>query len=178
MARPYSLEHYSPSRRWIRIPTLKLVYFSFVSTYHTSYASDRILATRVGEIHNPMTSKLFSRPHEGLWTFYQGPLVPTFAVTRNRCWRRTRSALIEELRKRGWNKDGKRAGNGIGSGAGRIYGLYGTLDIIVKPAVAIAEWVELRRQMGLIVEKLEEICENRNGKRVWSTYSQAQYLST
>lgn len=70
-----------------------------------------------------------------------------------------KSALIEELQKRGWDMDGKPLKTRMGYSAKRISSLNGTLDIIAKPMVAIAEWTELQRQMGLIVEKLEEMCE-------------------
>lgn len=65
---------------------------------------------------------------------------------------------MEELQKRGLDKDGKHAGNGTWRGAGKKNGLYGTLEMGAFETLAVAEWGEVRRQVGLMVETMEKMC--------------------
>lgn len=143
----------------IPIRTLDLMYFNFVPAYQISSNSYRMLSDRKSIHCGPLASRLLDRPREGLWVYWATNL-ETKPVLRHCCLRRMRSALIEELQKRGFDKDGKRAVNGKGRGAGKKNGLYGTLNIGAHQGLPVAKGQELRRQMGLIVERLEEMCEN------------------
>lgn len=67
---------------------------------------------------------------------------------------------MEELQKRGFDKDGNRVGNGTERGAGKKNGLCGTLEMNAFPILAVAEGEQVRRQVGLMVETMEKMCEN------------------
>lgn len=73
---------------------------------------------------------------------------------------------MEELQKRGFDKDGKRTGNCTGRVAERK-DLFGTLEIGANPALEQASGGEVRTQTRLMVERLEQMCEGwrKNGER-------------
>lgn len=158
--------HHPTFNKKIPIHTVDLIYFNFVPGYYqSSHHSSKILLD-INNFHcGPLASRLLNRPREGLWVYWATGTLDMKPVVRHRCQKRMKTALIEELQKRGFDKDGKCAVNGKASGAGKN-GLYGTLSIGAHRALPLAKGGELRRQMGLMVQRLEDMCENQRIKRV------------
>lgn len=69
---------------------------------------------------------------------------------------------MEELQKRGFDKDGRHTGDGMGRGEGEESDLAGTLELIAHKGLLVTERSEVCRQAGLIAQRVEEMCRNRN----------------
>lgn len=70
--------------------------------------------------------------------------------------RRLKRAVLESLREKGYDRLGRRVGtNGV---VEQGKNLKGTLEISGFNNMALAEWKEVRRQIGLVVEKVVTMC--------------------
>lgn len=99
--------------------------------------------------------------------------------------RRLKRAVLEALRDRGYDRLGRRRiigaagtnnGNGGGGGGGggvvvveveeeqQGMNLRGTLEINGFNNMALAEWKEVRRQIGLVVERVVLMCASKAGQ--------------
>ena len=75
-------------------------------------------------------------------------------------------AIVEELRERGFDRQGKRletrheeaAKLGQQEGTDRLEVLVGTVTIGTQPKILLAEYAEVRRQAGLIADEVLRIC--------------------
>lgn len=92
--------------------------------------------------------------------------------------RRLKRAVLEALRDRGYDRLGRRIigaagpnGNGGGVGVAVVeveeqqgMNLRGTLEINGFSNMALAEWKEVRRQIGLVVERVVLMCAPKAGQ--------------
>lgn len=70
--------------------------------------------------------------------------------------RRLKRAVLEALRDKGYDTLGRRVGtNGV---AEQEKNLQGTLEINGFNNMALTEWKEVKRQIGLVVEKMITMC--------------------
>ncbi len=86
-------------------------------------------------------------------------------MVRNWCQKRVKNALLEEMRDRGYDKEGRRVGRNGELGKGKD--LVGSLELFGFEALVTAEWQEVRRQVGLVIERVKQMCEGagpENGK--------------
>lgn len=149
---------------YISIPTVYIMRVSFRPSYHVSRISNGILSSaRHRLLYYRNASRLLARPQEGLWVYISGHMLEMKPAVKNHYQRRLRSALMEELRKRGFDKEGKRAKNGRQKWERLKNGLFGTLELSAYPQFADAKWDKVQSQVGLVVERMEKICEKMEG---------------
>ena len=168
---------------YVKMPTLNVIRFSFIPNYNISHLGAKVLSDSREPLRVRVASRTLARSREGLWVYYSpAALLDRKAVVRHWCQRRVKTALLEELQKRGFDKDGKRAKHGMERGVGGKAGFCGTLEINLSPKIAVAEWGEVRRQVGLMVERMEEMSmswakENKSSKTIGSS-NRATQLKT
>ena len=107
---------------------------------------------------------------EGLWMLYTSNTMHHTKVVRGWAKRRLARAVTEALRIRGFDGRGRRLEigdlggiGGMGDRAERPEALVGTVDVEISKWSVGTKFVEVQRQVSLVVDKILELCGRRDG---------------
>ena len=152
--RNWSAKNFLPNITHVK--GVKLFRIKFSENYYPSYAATSILLDPYHILRPRTISRWLARPRVGLWMDIScNPLSSSWkAVARNWGRRRTQSALLEEFRKRGLDKDGKRLPGTNGKG------LCGSLHLLPNSSLLKADFRQVRREMKTLVDWLEWRAKN------------------
>lgn len=126
----------------------------FSTNYHPSHIVASILADPYHIIRSRTASKLSARPRVGLWLQVScNPLSTQKAVVRVWGEKRTKHALQEEFQARGLNKNGTPLPGTVGKG------IYGSLQLLPQKELLEVKFVEVKRQIKILVDWLEDQME-------------------
>lgn len=155
--------------KYTGLPTVNILRFAFSPTfYYPSHSANLILSDLDNVRRERTKARLLARPRDGLWVTYSCNAFIKQSVVKSWCQRRLKRAVLEALRDRGYDGLGRRIGtNGNGDRDGVVViveeqeqgmNLRGTLEINGFNNLALAEWNEVRRQIGLVVERVVLMC--------------------
>lgn len=151
--------------KYIGLPTVNILRFAFnPNLYYPSHSANLILSDLDNVRRERTKARLLVRPRDGLWVTYSCNAFIKQSVVKSWCQRRLKRAVLEALRYRGYDRLGRRIGtNGVAvveeeEEEQGIMNLRGTLEINGFNNLALAEWKEVRRQIGLVVERVVLMC--------------------
>lgn len=158
--------------KYTGLPTVNILRFAFSPTfYYPSHSANLILSDLDNVRRERTKARLLARPRDGLWVTYSCNAFIKQSVVKSWCQRRLKRAVLEALRDRGYDRLGRRIGtngNGDRDRDGVVVvvvkeeeqgmNLRGTLEINGFNNLALAEWKEVRRQIGLVVERVVLMC--------------------
>lgn len=164
----YSISAMQPSS-FERLRKTSHFRFSFSKKFCPSRTSALYLEDEKHIYHSRTVSRLNAHPQDVLVVRVAAFLARHRGhVVKNWCRRRTRSALMEALRERGFNQQGMRL-----SGKS-MKGIFGVLELQPFDTVVHLDWAQLRQEMILLVKELEKRCESsscpgepKSGKKLW-----------
>lgn len=155
--------------RYTGLPTVNILRFAFSpTTFYPSHSANLILSDLDNVRRERTKARLLARPRDGLWVTYSCNAFIKQSVVKSWCQRRLKRAVLEALRDRGYDKLGRRriekGKNGVVvvEQQGKI-NLRGTLEINGFSNMALAEWEEVKRQIGLVVERVVLMCAPKAG---------------
>lgn len=142
--------------KYIGLPTVNILRFAFSPTFYPSHSAHLILSDLDNVRRERTKARLLARPRDELWVTYSCNAFIKQSVVKSWNQRRLKRALLEALRDKGYDRLGRRVGtNGV---VEQGKNLQGTLEINGFNNMALAEWKEVRRQIGLVVEKVVTMC--------------------
>ncbi|KAL8737595.1 MAG: hypothetical protein Q9181_001537 [Wetmoreana brouardii] len=129
-----------------RLPRTSLISITFhPNAYLPSTPMSSILSDSTHVLRPQVLSRLQSRPKKGLWIRVSANGFASNATVRRWAKRRVQEALREDLKVRGLGVDG------IGLDGQRTE-VRGTMEVKVKKEAVVAEWSDVRAEMGRVVE--------------------------
>lgn len=142
--------------KYIGLPTVNILRFAFSPTFYPSHSANLILSDLDNVRRERTKARLLARPRDELWVTYSCNAFIKQSVVKSWNQRRLKRAVLESLREKGYDRLGRRVGtNGV---VEQGKNLKGTLEISGFNNMALAEWKEVRRQIGLVVEKVVTMC--------------------
>lgn len=152
------------------IRTLDICRVAISPVHKISYAASIILKDTSHVLHAPTRQRYeailngqYDKRQEGLWIVFNSNAIHSKRVVRTWAKRRVTRAVVEELQKRGFDKKGKKIvkveGGQLAAGASDV--LVGTVGIEVLKKCVEAQYDEVQRQAGLMVQEILSICEWR-----------------
>lgn len=171
------LQQYS-NRRFTRVRGLD-VCRSCISPHHKLCHSaeailrdpSHVLRPGVHERYEPIMNGRYDESQEGLWLMFTSNPMQKKKIVRSWARRRLTQAVLEQLRIRGFDGEGRKIALGatgeeaspkssLGetSGEGVPEALVGTVDIEVVNQIVEVEYKEVQRQAGLLVQEVLKIC--------------------
>ena len=128
--------------------------------------SSHVLRPKILSRYKDVVSGHYDPREEGLWIMCTGNNMQVPKVVRGWSRRRILQALVEELRERGFDRQGKKLETRHGEMArlgqqeetDRLEVLVGTVSIGTQPKILLTEYAEVRRQAALIADEVLRIC--------------------
>jgi hypothetical protein len=158
-------------------PTVfKVSYQHFVATFtrkhKPSHAAELVLSDKTHTLHERSLARFLALPRDMLWMRASTHMISTNIVVRKRFRRRLEGALYDALRDIGLDVKGilwrgNRAGMSKQPEEKKREGLTGTVELSAQQSLMLAEWGEVKKQVGLVAEKLKMTPERRDvGRQV------------
>jgi len=155
------IQHGRPHFNAIR--TLDICRVAISPTHKISYAASNVLKDTSHVLHAPTRQRYeallngtYDERQEGLWIMFTSNPMDSKKVVRSWVKRRVALAILEELKRRGFDQKGRRMANLEGGPVPDV--LVGTVDIEVLKKCIEAKHEEVRRQAGLVVQEILRIC--------------------
>lgn len=142
--------------KYTGLPTVNILRFAFSPTFYPSHSASLILSDLDNVRRERTKARLLARPRDELWVTYSCNAFIKQSAVKSWNQRRLKRAVLEVLRDRGYDRFGRRVGTDGVVEQGK--NLQGTLEINGFNNMALAEWKEVRRQIGLVVEKVVLMC--------------------
>lgn len=151
-------------------PTHKLAYTAELILKDSSH----VLQPRLRQRYEPVITGRYDASQEGLWITFTSNPMHRVKVVRSWAKRRTIHAIIEELRVRGFDRNGRKINTkGLSEASRSQKGapgskvpdtLIGTVDIEVLSQNVETDYREVQRQAGLVADKILGICGRHQGQ--------------
>lgn len=145
--------------KYIGLPTVNILRFAFSPTFYPSHSANLILSDLDNVRRERTKARLLARPRDELWVTYSCNAFIKQSVVKSWNQRRLKHAVLEALRDKGYDRLGRRVGTNGVVGQGNY--LQGMLEINGFNNMALAEWKEVRRQIGLVLEKVVMMCSSK-----------------
>jgi len=141
---------------------------AFIAEWRKSYLTfwpDRIMHDPYHPLHLRRMRYHKEKEQTGLWWWIQGGFsISKKSVVRHWLWRRLNTALVEELKAKGFDRNGKSIPGIRGEGAPD---LFGSLKLAVQRPLLTIKFEELKMQTGLVIQAIEREAElSRQEKRL------------
>ncbi len=160
-SKPSPIQHRPPKFNAIR--TLNVCRVAISPLHKISYTASGILKDTSHVLHAPTRQRYevllngeYDKRKEGLWIVFTSNPMHSKKVVRSWVKRRVALAIVEELKRRGFDKKGRRLADVEGKQVPEV--LIGTVDIEVMKKCVEAEHAEVQRQAGLVVQAILKIC--------------------
>lgn len=133
------------------LDTSKVFTFVFRQDYRPSIYAYTHLSDRYHIQHLPTTQRYATRIKKGLWCYFSASKIVGKAVVRRWCLRRLKIATACSLKDRGFDAQGLVEGKGASW-------LHGTLHLHTTEHMIYANFEEVKKQTGLMVENIMAEC--------------------
>lgn len=143
--------------KYTGLPTVNILRFAFSPTFYPSHSANLILSDLDNVRRERTKARLLARPRDRLWVTYSCNAFIKQSVVKSWSQRRLKRAVLEALRDRGYDRLGRRIET-TGAVVEQGTNLRGTLEINGFNNMALAEWKEVRRQIGLVVGRVVLMC--------------------
>lgn len=168
------VKQYSKAR-WVKVRGLDICRVSILPYHKLCHSAENILRDPSHVLnpvlqhrYQPIISGRYDEIREGLWLITTSNPMHKTKVVRSWARRRVSQAILEQLRARGFDGNGRRiaaletASPGYNSREGLVNArpdaLVGTVDIEVLNPCVQKDYKEIQRQAGALVESVMSIC--------------------
>lgn len=140
---------------------------SFTRKHKPSHAAEHVLSDKTHTLYQRSLSRFLALPRDMLWMRASTHVISTNIVIRKRFRRKLEGALYDALRDIGFDVKGilwrgNRAGMSKQPGEKKREGLTGTVEISAQQSLMLADWGEVKEQVGILAEKLKMTAEGRD----------------